>query len=181
MPLRDAGRGSGIITGSTSVADQTINAGTTAKIIDSDLTVNPGHFPGGVVLRWEIVLSKTAAGTAANSFLVKVGLAGLNTDPTILTFALPVGTAVIDTGVIAIIVTVRGATRSASGLLQGTLILQHNLAATGLSTIPCVVLKALSPSVDLSREFLIATLSCTTAALTVLTFHQVIASSDENA
>lgn len=155
-----------------SVVDQTINAAASALLVGSTLPIPSGKLRIGTVLRWRIGLSKTAAGAAANVFIVRLGTAGTIADAAILTFTLPVGTAVIDTGDIDIAVTIRGPL-SASCVAQGRLTLVHNLSATGLATTPCVVLNALSTTFNATATSLIASLSCTTAASTVLTFQQV--------
>ena len=51
----------------------------------------------------------------------------------------------------------------------------HNLAATGLSTLPGVAINSTSGAFNATTAGLKASLSCTTAASTVLTFQQVIA------
>lgn len=157
-----------------SVADQTINAASSALLAGSKITVPQGKLRIGTVLRWRISLSKTAAGTAANTFIVRLGIAGTIADAAIITFTLPVGTAVIDTGEIDITVTIRGPL-SASCIAQGLFRMAHSLSATGLATIPCVVLKVTSGAFNATTANLFASLSCTTAAATVLTFQQVVA------
>lgn len=156
------------------VADQTINAASSALLTGSKITVPVGKLRIGTVFRWRISLSKTAAGTAANTFIVRLGTAGTISDAAIITFTLPVGTAVVDTGEIDITVTIRGPL-SASCIAQGLFTMVHNLSATGLATIPCVVLKVTSGTFNATTAGLFASLSCTTAASTVLTFQQVIA------
>lgn len=156
------------------ITDQTINAAASALLTGSKITVPQGKLRIGTVLRWRISLSKTAAGTAANTFIVRLGTLGTISDAAILTFTLPVGTAVIDTGEIDITMTIRGPL-SASCVAQGLFMMVHNLSATGLANVPCVVLKVTSGGFNATTAGLIASLSCTTAASTVLTFQQVIA------
>ena len=50
--------------------------------------VPPQGWQVGTTFRWTISMSKTAAGTAANSFYVKIGTGGTTTDSTVLTFFL---------------------------------------------------------------------------------------------
>ncbi len=157
-----------------SVADQTINAAASALLTGSKITIPQGKLRIGTILRWRISLSKTAAGTAANTFIVRLGTNGTIADPAIITFTLPVGTAVIDQGEIVITITIRGPL-SASCVAQGLLRMVHNLSATGLATVPCVVLQVLSGTFNPTTAALFASLSCTTAASTVLTFQQVMA------
>ncbi len=155
-----------------STADQTINATTTTLLAGSTIAVPSTKMKVGTVFRYTIALSKTGAGTAANSFLWKAGTAGTSSDATILTFALPVGTAVIDVGLIDIVVTIRGPL-SSSCIAQGQLRMTHNLAATGLATIPSVNINVTSSTWDCTTANLIANVTATTAASTVLTFQQV--------
>lgn len=157
-----------------STADQQIAAATSALLTGSVIAVPVGKLRIGTVLRWRLTLSKTAAGTAANTFFVRVGTNGTVADAARLTFTMPVGTAVVDTGVIEIMATVRGPL-SASGILQGNLRMTHNLQITGLATVPCVALNAISAGFDVTTANLFVSLSCTTAASTVLTFQQVVA------
>lgn len=155
-----------------SVADQTINAATSALLTGSVVAMPVGKLRIGTMLRYRLGLSKTAAGTAANTFIFRLGTNGTIADAAILTFTLPVGTAVVDVGDIDICVTIRGPL-SASCIAQGRLTMVHNLSATGLATIPCVVLNVLSGVFNATTAGLFASLSCTTAASTVLTFQQV--------
>lgn len=156
-----------------STADQTVNAATTALLTGSLITVPPGNLRIGTVFRYTMTLSKTAAGTAANSFLFKLGTNGTTADATICTFALPVGTAVADIGYMEIVVTIRGPL-SASCIAQGHLVMNHNLSATGLATIPSVCINNTSGVFNATTAGLKASIACTTAASTVLTFQQVM-------
>lgn len=156
----------------SSVADQTINAASSALLTGSLLSVPVGKLRIGTVFRFRLSVSKTNAGTAANTFIFRLGTNGTIADPAIITFTLPVGTAAVDTGEIDITITIRGPL-SASCIAQGLFRMVHNLASTGLATVPCVVLKVTSGVFDATVANLKASLSCTTAASTVLTFQQV--------
>jgi hypothetical protein len=158
----------------SSTADQTINAATTALLTGSLISVPAGKLRIGTAFRFSLSVSKTAAGTAANTFNFRLGTAGTTSDSSICAFALPVSTAVADVGIVDVLITVRGPL-SASCLAQGNLTLAHNLSATGLATIPCVSINTLSGTFDATVANLKASLSCTTAASTVLTFQQVVA------
>lgn len=157
-----------------SLADQVINAAISALLVGSILSVPADKLRLGTVFRWKLTLSKTAAGTAANTFVVRLGTTGTISDAAILTFTLPVGTAAVDVGEIEIMVTIRGPL-SASCIAQGLLTLIHNGNTIGLATIPCVVQSVTSGVFNATTAALIASLSCATAASTVLTFQQVIA------
>jgi hypothetical protein len=160
--------------GNQSVADQTIAAATTALLAGSTLAVPAGKLRIGTILRFGFALSKTAAGTAGNVFLVKLGTTGTAADATILTFTLPAGTAVVDNAWVDIVVTIRGPLTAAC-IAKGSLVLTHNLAATGFALIPNVVLSVTSSAFDATVANLIASVVCTTAASTVLTFSHVVA------
>ena len=83
---------------------------------------------------WHAVLTKTAAGTVAVQFLVKIGTAGTTGDGTVLTFALPtVGTAVIDEADVWFEMVIVGPLTS-SCVVRGTMSFQKRLAATGWTT-----------------------------------------------
>jgi hypothetical protein len=156
-----------------SVADQTVNAAATALLTGSLLSVPAGGLRIGSAFRFMLVVSKTAAGTAGNVFTFRLGTTGTTSDAAICTFTLPTATAVVDAATIEVVVIIRGPL-SASCVAQGSLSLVHNLAATGFATVPCVVLSVLSGVFNATTANLKASLSCTTAASTVLTFQQVV-------
>lgn len=155
-----------------STASQTINAATTATLTGSLLAVPISKLKIGSVFTWDIIVSKTAAGTAANTFNVRCGTTGTSSDTSLMALALPTATSVIDTAQITIVLTCQGPL-TASGIFAGTLTMIHNLAATGFATIPCVVVSAASAAFNVTTAGLIVSLSCTTAAATVLTFTQI--------
>jgi hypothetical protein len=155
-----------------SVADQTINAASSALLTGSLLAIPVGKLRIGTMLRFRLSVSKTAAGTAANTFIFRLGTNGTIADAAIITFTLPVGTAVIDAAEIDITITIRGPL-SVSCVAVGMLRLVHNLQITGFATVPCVVLSVTSGTFNATTANLFASLSCTTAVSTVLTFQQV--------
>lgn len=160
-----------------SVANQQVIASTTAYLTGSDLAVPAGLLRVGTVLRWTLSLSKTAAGTLGVAFHVRVGTAGSTADAARLTFTLGAATAAADTGGIEIFATVRGPL-SAAGIMQGQLVLWHNLASTGLATVASPTINATSAGFDVTQAGLIIGLSVTTPASTVLTFQQVLAKAE---
>lgn len=159
-----------------SVANQSISANSTQYLTNSNIAIPPSGLRVKTILRWTLHVTKTAAGTAANTFTVRLGTAGTTADATILTFALPVGTAVADTGRIDIEVVIRGPL-GASCVAAGLLTMSHNLAATGLSTLPGVAIQQVSGSFNSGTANLIAGIVCQTAASTVLDFQQITAES----
>jgi hypothetical protein len=117
--------------GNESVAAQSPPAAATTYLIGSDILVpTTERVKVGTIFRWHGIVTKTAAGTLASSILVKCGINGSTADATLLTFALPAGTAVIDTGYLEINVTIR--VIGATATLHGSLLFTHNLATTGL-------------------------------------------------
>jgi hypothetical protein len=152
-----------------SVADQSYGAGSTALIVGSTLAVPAGKLRAGSIFRYKLGLTKSAAGTAASTFIFQLGTNGSTADADILTFVLPVvGTTVADAAWVDFVVTCRGPL-SASGKLQGLFQMSHNLAATGFLNIPAACLQAVSGSVDVTVANLIGSLVLTTAALQVWT------------
>lgn len=161
--------------GNQSTADQSPAAAATTYIIGSDVLVPSGRTVAvGTIFRWHGCVTKTAAGTAAKSMLVKVGTAGTTADATILTFSLPAGTAVADTGYFEINVTVRVVSATV-GVIIGTCLFTHNLATTGLITSNQVVLNVLSGSFNNTTNLLRYGLAFTAGTSEAWTFKQVFA------
>jgi len=96
--------------------------------------IPPQGLQVGTVIRWTVTLTKTAVGTAASVFNIKMGTAGSTSDANIATFTTGLGTAVVDTGKVVIDLTIR--TLGASATAMAHLTFTHNLAATGWLVIP---------------------------------------------
>lgn len=157
-----------------STADQTVSAASTALITGSVISIPASKLKIGSIIRWRLALSKTAAGTAARSVIVQLGTAGTTADADVITFAMPVGTAVVDKGWLEVSVICRGPL-SASGILCGNLSMTHNLSTTGLANIPCVCMQINSAGVNVTTAGLKLSLVLTTGAAEVITIQQVIA------
>jgi hypothetical protein len=99
----------------SSVADQTANAADT-YLTGSAFPV-AGRIAAGSFLRYRISATKTAAGTAAPIFSVRVGTAGTTADTARLTLTGTAQTGVADSGIWEIDVTCRVV--SASGVITG--------------------------------------------------------------
>lgn len=156
------------------VSDQSINA-TTAYVTNSNIAVPAAKLRIGTVLRWSLVITKSAAGTTAGcAVLVKLGTAGSNADATVntLTFGTPTGVA--DTARIVVEAVIRGPL-SASGIIQASATMTHNLSATGFSTLPAECVQSTSGSVDVTVASLIAGLSITTTTASVWTIKSCVA------
>jgi hypothetical protein len=87
----------------------------------------------GMVFEWYFPVTKTA-GVATPIYSIRIGANQSTADTARLTITGPAQTAVADTGFIRVMVTCRSV--AASGVLQGMVWLQHNLAATGLANTP---------------------------------------------
>jgi hypothetical protein len=115
-------------------------ASATTYLNNSAITIPTGEtVPANAWFRWNFHLTKTAAGTLANSILVKWGTAGTTADATLLTFTLPAGTAVADDADVEVIVGFRSVGAGTAAVVVGRMRMIHNLSATGWATIPCVV------------------------------------------
>jgi hypothetical protein len=151
-----------------SLSDQTINAATTAYLNGSNIVVPATGLKIGTTFIWSIAVSKTAAGTAANTFNVLFGPNGTTADTSRLALTTGTATAAVDQGQIDITVVVRSV--SASGTVAGLLELDHELASTGLHNKATRIHHAVSGTFATNASGLYVGLSCTTAASTVLTF-----------
>lgn len=162
-----------------SIADQTPAAATLTHLLGSLITVPPQAFYLGTSFQWTMPASKTAAGTAARTFHVRLGAAGSTADAIIATITMPVGTAALDTGVFTVIGTMRVIGGSAS--LQTIMNLTHAGGSAALGGFTAVAIN--SPvmvgtpttfnSASSSIRYLTVTL--TTGAAEVITFQNVIA------
>lgn len=97
------------------------------------LTLPSFGMQAGMVIEWYFPVTK-GGGTATPIYRIRLGGAGTTADTARLTITGPAQTAVADTGFVRVMVTVRSV--GASGVLQGVVWLQHNLAATGLANTP---------------------------------------------
>lgn len=161
--------------GNQSTAAQSPTAATLTYIAGSNISVPVGKLRIGTRFVWRMALTKTAAGTAASVWHVRLGTAGTTADAAILTFTQTgLGTAVADTGFVNIDVTIRGPLSSlcvAAGLLQ----LGHDLQITGFSVRPTVALSVISGTFDATTANLIIGISQTSGASQAFTYQQVLA------
>lgn len=156
-----------------SVADQTISA-TTAYVTNSNIAVPVGKLRIKTVFRWHLTVTKTAAGTTAGCAVIfKLGINGTTGDASILTFTFGTPTGAVDSAEIDVEVTIRGPL-SASCIATGVARMNHNLAATGFSTLPEEVKQVTSSTFDATTASLIAGLTITTTTLSVWTVTQCI-------
>jgi hypothetical protein len=120
--------------GGASVADQAISAATLTQLTGSLIAVPPQGFQVGAKFRWTFKASKTAAGTAARTFHVRIGTAGTTADAIVASFTMGTPTAAVDQAefIVELVVRTLGAAATAYAYLRMT----HQLAATGFSTLP---------------------------------------------
>lgn len=155
-----------------STADQVVGASTTAYLTGSMITVPASGLQVGSTFVWKITMSKTAAGTLANTFDVRVGTNGTTADTSRLSFAMGTQTAVADTAVVTITATVRSV--SATSTMAGNYQMTHNLAATGFdNALQSKTANVTSGTFDNTTSGLKIGISTTTAASYSLTFQQV--------
>lgn len=113
-----------------STADQTGFSSDT-YLSGSNILIPPSKARVGMLYHCGFDMTKTGAGTAAGTVIVRVGTAGAIGDTARITFTFGAGTAAADTGWYDVYVACR--TAGASGVLQGIVTMRHLLAATGLT------------------------------------------------
>lgn len=141
----DAGRAFMLAGGNSSIVAQAISAADT-YLTDSDLLMPSFGLQARCRLRWDISVSKTAAGTATPIYTIRLGAARTTSDTAILVLTGPAQTAAADVAVITILATLRNT--GAAGVLQGTVSMVHNLAATGFATNAAGIVEASSSTFD---------------------------------
>lgn len=126
---------------------QALTASATTYLSGSGITIPTGErVKNTSYFRWKFQMHKTAAGTVANSILVKWGTLGTNSDATLATLALPVGTAVADEAVFEVAAFFRSIGAGTAAVVVAEARMYHNLAATGWATISSVVVAAVVSS-----------------------------------
>lgn len=154
-----------------SVAAQVLAVART-YLIGSALAVPKNKLQIGTCFRWTFDIVKTAAGVAASTYDICVGTLGTTGDAARVAFTKPAGTAVIDTGRIAIEAIVRGPL-SAVGVVVGHFNLTHNLQITGHAIIPCVDVTTISAGFDVTVADLIVGICVTGGASDAVTVQLV--------
>lgn len=150
---------------------QTPAANTDTYITGSTIDI-AGRLQVGSILKWKIVVTKTAAGAAAPVWNVRFGTAATTSDTSRLALTGATQTAAIDHGVfeVALVVT----TASATGVCSGFVMLMHNLGATGLGGAGTnAAFRATSAAFDMTVASLKAGLSVNTGASAAWTINQV--------
>lgn len=151
---------------------QSLTASATTYMSGSVITIpTTERVIAGAWFRWNFHLTKTAAGTAACSILVKWGTAGTTADATLLTLSLTaLGTGVADDADVEVIVGFRSIGAGTAAVVVGRLRLIHQLVTTGWTTNGSSLVTAVAVSsgfnsdVDLSKIGLAATMGASYVA-----------------
>lgn len=155
-----------------STADQSIGASTTAYLTNSNINIPASGVHAGSTFTWRVTMSKTAAGTVANTFDVRFGTNGTTSDASRCSFTQGTQTVVADTAVVDITVTVRSV--SATGVIACNYRMTHNLATTGFdNTLQTKTTNVTSGTFDDTVANSIIGLSYTTGASYSITVQQV--------
>ena len=158
----------------SSTADQSVGASTTAYLTGSLINIPSSGVHVGSTFTWKVTMSKTAAGTVANTFDVRVGTNGTAADTSRLSFAMSTETAAADTAVVTITATVRSV--SSTSTWAGNYSMLHNLSTTGFdSALSAKTINVTSGTFDDTTAGLKVGVSITTGASYALTIQQVIA------
>lgn len=117
-------------------SSSTVSAGfaTDTLLAGSSILMPSGISIAGI--QYEVVFDmvKTAAGTATPIVNIRYGTAGTVADASICTMTFAAGTAAVDTGKFTVVGTLRSAGSGTSAVLVGSTMVNHALAATGLTT-----------------------------------------------
>lgn len=154
-----------------------------ANAADTYLTGSGLAIPTGLALqvgttfKWRVYMTKTAAGVAAPTWIIRVGTAGSVADAAVVTFTGPAQTAAIDAGFVEVTAVLRNV--GASGILAAGLILNHNLAATGFANIGSPTLQVTSAGFVTTTAGLVVGISVNPGSAGVWT-HQVVIAEMQN-
>lgn len=114
----------------------TVSAGfaTDTLLAGSSILLPSGVSVAGI--QYEVVFDmvKTAAGTATPIVNIRYGVNGTTADASICTMTFGAGTAAADTGKFTLVGTLRSAGAGTSAVMVGSTMVNHALAATGLTT-----------------------------------------------
>lgn len=107
---------------------------TDTYLTGSNVAIPAGRIKPGTIYRLKMYMSKTGAGLATPIVQIRMGTAGTIADTSRCTITFAAQTAVIDEGFIEIYATFRSYGSGTATIIQGSGLLNHRLAATGLST-----------------------------------------------
>lgn len=126
----------GIVQGDASRASVAQQTGFSSDtyVTSSGLIIPSCSLQAGTYWGWNIVATKTAAGTATPVFTVRIGSNQTTADTSRLAITTAAQTAAADTAFITVQCTCRSV--GVAGVIQGLVRIQHNLAATGFANTP---------------------------------------------
>jgi hypothetical protein len=123
LAVKDA---SGVVSASSknaAIANQGAGFATDTYLTNSDILIPSWSMQAKTVFKWTLMATKTAAGVATPIYNIRIGSLRTTGDTTRLTLTGPAQTAIVDKGILTIIVTVRSV--GASGVIQGNASWQH--------------------------------------------------------
>lgn len=126
----------GLVCGSlrrASVAQQTGFAADT-YLTNSGLIIPSKSMQAGMFWEWKLAISKTAAGAATPIWQIRIGPNQTTGDTSRLSITTVAQTAAADTAFVTVLVTCRSV--GVTGVIQGLVRIDHNLAATGFANTP---------------------------------------------
>jgi len=115
-------------------------------VTDSDILIPSFSMQAKTLMRWVISVSKTAAGVATPIYTFRIGSARTTADTSRLVLTGPAQTAAVDTGIITLHLLCRNV--GAAGVLQGSVSINHNVAAGGLANNDAGMVEATSAGFD---------------------------------
>jgi hypothetical protein len=132
-----------------SVANQSPTGATDTYIVGSDVTIPAGRLQAKSMYRLKFDIAKTtAAGAASVVLAVRLGTAGTTSDTARATLTFAVQTALADEGAVDLNVVFRTVGSGTTAVIQALGMLDHRLAATGLTTVNTSIQKATSGGFD---------------------------------
>jgi len=117
MQLDDGGTLQGILSRNFSTASQGAGFSSDTYVTNSGLLIPSGGMKAGMLFRWLITASKTAAGTAQAVYTVRIGTGQATTDTSRLALTAGAQTAAADNGTLIVTAQVRNV--GASGVIAG--------------------------------------------------------------
>lgn len=150
-----------------SAAGQSPTAAVRTLITGSTVTVPAIKLKVGAVYRCRFAMTKTAAGVATSTIDVAVGTTGSTADAARLSFTKPAGTAAADEAWVELFVVVKAI--GATGVVTGTVHIDHQLATTGHMAQQTAVITATSATFDTTTAGLKISVCLTSGASDAIT------------
>lgn len=155
-----------------STANQSPFTAADTYIAGSSLQLPSFSMQVGTLFRWRFSVSKTAAGVATPVYQIRIGPNQTTADTSRLTLTGPPQTAAADVALIEMLVTCRSV--GGAGVIQGTIFLNHNLAATGFANNASGVVEGTSAGFDntgptIGGQFIGVSLNAGAAAVWTMT------------